>query len=187
MSFLTLPIICTTLGSYTILNSDLLTRVIGIAVNNITNSLTIMASTSYNNHQLKNYQDDIELLDIEIKLKLVDNWLREINVDSIKPESNLDIIYRGISESCHGISWLTKEINNKINHYNSLWFRNWRTIDLDLEIHKLKRNTKILSERLNLIMIGCMWENMNSHRVTDDSKPPETYNIVDNHYTPGEQ
>ena len=117
-----------------ILNSDLLSRVIGIAVNNITNSLTIMASTSYNNHQLKNYQDDIELLDIEIKLKLVDNWLREINVDTINPESNLDIIYRAISDSCHSISWLTKEINNKINHYNSLWFRNWRTIDLDLDV-----------------------------------------------------
>lgn len=191
MSFF--PIIYSTLGAYTILNSELLTRVIGIALNSLTNSITLMAAAtlSNSNSKLKEYMDELEILDIEIKLKLVENWLKEINVKSIKQDTSLDIIYRGVSESCHTISWLIGEINRKIIAYNNLWFKHWRTIDLNLELYKLKRTTKILTDRLNLIAIGCMWDNMNEYRNKTTQEIEDTtkvnYNEVPNYYSiPGE-
>ena len=167
MSFF--PIIYSTIGAYTVLNSDLLTRVIGITINTLTNSLTMLATNtlaSYN-HKFNQYMEELEQLDIEIKLKLVENWLKQINTEMIKPESSIDIIYRGISESCHNISWLVETINKKIKYYNTLWFKSWRTVDLDMEIAKLKTFNNILTSRLSLLNIGLMWENINDCRKID--------------------
>jgi hypothetical protein len=139
---------------------------------------------------MKEYQDELELLDIMIKLRLVENWLKEIDPNSIVQESSLDIIYRGITESCQTISYLLNDINKKIKHYNTLWFKSWRTIDLDTEIIKLKRSTKILTDRLNLIAIGCMWDNMNEHRTKKEVEMVEYVkpNTNDNYYmAPGEE
>jgi hypothetical protein len=197
MSFF--PFFYSTIGAYTIINypqaGELLSRVIGITINSLTNTFALMATntiTSYN-HKMKEYMDELEILDIMIKLRLVENWLTEIDPHTIVQESSLDIIYRGITESCQTISYLLNDINKKIKHYNSLWFKSWRTIDLDTEIIKLKRATKILTDRLNLISIGCMWNNMNNHRVTKDNNINDMIEYIkpqtnENYYmAPGEE
>ena len=193
MSFF--PIIYSTLGAYTILNSDLLTRIIGITINTLTNSLTLLATntiTSYN-HKFKEYMDELELLDIEIKLKLVENWLKQININMVKPETSFDIIYRGISESCHNISWFIEAINKKIINYNNMWFKTWRTIDMDLEISKLTRATLILTSRISLLNISLMWENIDNckkieepHTIPADTYMKLEYNDIPEFYNPGE-
>jgi hypothetical protein len=189
MSFF--PIMYSTLGAYTILNSELLTRIIGITINTLTNSITLMASNTISNynHKFKAYMEELELLDIEIKLKLVENWLRKINVNMIRAESNLDIIYRAISESCHNISWVIENINKKINAYNNMWFKSWRTIDLDMEINKLKCYNNILISRLNLLNIGLMWENIENCKIEEIEQEPVKkleYNDIQDFYNPGE-
>jgi hypothetical protein len=188
MSFF--PIVYSTLGAYTILNSELLTRIIGITINTLTNSLTLMATNTLSsyNHKFKLYMEELELLDIEIKLKLVENWLRKINVNMIRAESNLDIIYRAISESCHNISWVIENINKKINAYNNMWFKSWRTIDLDLEISKLKNYNFVLVSRLNLLNIGLMWENIENYKIEEIIEPVKKleYNDIQDFYNPGE-
>ena len=189
MSFF--PIMYSTLGAYTILNSELLTRIIGITINTLTNSLTLMATNTISsyNHKFKAYMEELELLDIEIKLKLVENWLRKINVNMIRAESNLDIIYRAISESCHNISWVIENINKKINAYNNMWFKSWRTIDLDMEINKLKCYNNILISRLNLLNIGLMWENIENCKIEEIEQDPVKkleYNDIQDFYNPGE-
>ena len=197
MSFF--PFFYSTIGAYTIINypqaGELLSRVIGITINSLTNTFALMATNTISsyNHKMKEYQDELELLDIMIKLRLVENWLKEIDPNSIVQESSLDIIYRGITESCQIISYLLNDINKKIKHYNTLWFKSWRTIDLDSEIIKLKRSTKILTDRLSLIAIGCMWDNMNDHRATKETVNNEMIEYIkpqtnDNYYmTPGEE
>jgi hypothetical protein len=50
-------------------------------------------------------------------------------------------------------------INNKITYHNSLWFSRWRSINIDNEMKKIGRLTKILSDRILLINII---ENKNS-------------------------
>lgn len=194
MSFF--PFFYSTIGAYTIINypqaGELLSRVIGITINSLTNTFALMATNTISsyNHKMKEYIDELELLDIMIKLRLVENWLKEIDPNTITQDSSLDIIYRGITESCQIISYLLNDINKKIKHYNTLWFKSWRTIDLDTEINKLKRSTKILTDRISLISIGCMWDNMSDHRATkevemiDYIKPTTN----DNYYmAPGEE
>ena len=166
MSFF--PVIYSTLGAYTILNSDFLTRIIGITLNSLTNSITILAAStlSNSNTKLKEYMDELELLDIEIKLKIVDNWLKGFNIDTIEAESSIDVIYRGVSDSCHNIYYLMNDVNKKMVNYNNMWFKSWRTIDLDFEINKLKRYTKILQGRINLIPMS----GINQIRTTPNNK-----------------
>lgn len=194
MSFF--PFLYSTIGAYTVINypqaGELLSRVIGITINSLTNTFALMATNTISsyNHKMKEYQDELEILDIMIKLRLVENWLKEIDPNTITPDSSLDIIYRGITDTCQTISYLLNDINKKIKHYNTLWFKSWRTIDLDTEIIKLTRATKILTDRLSLISIGCMWDNMSEHRATkevemNDYTCPQTN---ENYYmAPGEE
>jgi len=194
MSFF--PFLYSTIGAYTIINypqaGELLSRVIGITINSLTNTFALMATNTISsyNHKMKEYQDELEILDIMIKLRLVENWLKEIDPNAITHDSSLDIIYRGITDTCQIISYLLNDINKKIKHYNTLWFKSWRTIDLDMEIIKLKRSTKILTDRLNLISIGCMWDNMNNYRVTKEDEMIDYIKPTtnDNYYmAPGEE
>jgi len=185
-----------TLGAYTIISypqaGDIIVKIIGMTLNSLTNALSMMATnviTNYN-YKMKEYMDELELLDIEIKLKLVENWLKEIDMKTIIQESNLDIIYRSITESCHTISFLVNCINKKIINYNNLWFKSWRTIDMDIEIYKLKRATKILTDRLSLITVGFIWENINKHIITDDNNNYITHEYKENpnyYSAPGEE
>lgn len=193
MSFF--PLMYSTLGAYTIISypqaGDIIVRIIGMTLNSLTSTISMMATNILTNHntKMKEYMDELELLDIEIKLKLVENWLKEIDMKTIVQESNLDIIYRSITESCHTISFLVHNINKKIINYNNLWLKSWRTIDMDIEIHQLKRATKILTDRLNLITVGFIWENINKHIVTDNNNYiTKEYKEDPNYYSaPGEE
>ena len=180
MSFF--PLMYSTLGAYTVISypqaGDIIVRIIGMTLNSLTSAISMMATNIITNHnsKMKEYMEELELLDIEIKLKLVENWLKEIDMKTIVQESNLDIICRSITESCHTISYLVHNINKKIMNYNNMWLKSWRSIDMDMEIHQLKRATKILTDRLNLITVGFIWENINKHIITN------TDNYITNDY-----
>ena len=108
----------------------------------------------------------INSLSDEIKLKIIDRWLKNINYSDIKPNSSLDILYKGLADTCHQMSNLICIINTKIKYHNNLWFSTWRSINLDNEMKKMGRLTRILSDRIVLINII---ENKNTIE-TPDSK-----------------
>ena len=165
------PVLYSTVGLYTIFSSEMLTKAVSISISGLTNSLALMAMSDANS-QIKNYKEELELMDIELKLKLVENWLKNINISMIKTGSNMDYICRTISESCHHISYMIYSINEKIQYHNTLWFRNWRSISLDIEINKLKKYVSILNDRLIYIAISRIWES--NDMTNDDISPGES-------------
>jgi hypothetical protein len=79
-----------------LISKDLLGKVINLGISGIEYTFSYMTSSDANVY-IKKYKDDLEVLDIELKLKLLDNWLKEIDIDQIKTNSSQEMIYRGIS------------------------------------------------------------------------------------------
>ncbi len=109
-----------------------------------------MASAN-SNETINKYKNELETLDIELKLKLVEIWLKDINLENIKSNPSMELIYIGISDSCHKISECVEHINSKILYHNTQWFQSWRNIYLDQELTILKKHTKILNDRIKLL------------------------------------
>jgi hypothetical protein len=147
-------IVYSTIGLYTFLNlpqvSEMLPTIISNTISSMTSSIALMSYNNTNN-TLINYMEELEILDIELKLRIIDKWLK--NITTINPNSSLDILYRSLTEICNMIANYINIIYKKINYHKSLWFNNWRNIDLDKEMKQLKKLTKILSERIVLINI----------------------------------
>lgn len=162
-------LVFSTVGIYTILNTqqaaEIFARVISLSINGLTSSLSLMAYHN-SNQIIMNYMEELELMDIEIKMKVIDRWLKSINYNDIKTNSSLDIVYKGLADTCHQISNLICIINNMITYHNSLWFSRWRSINLENEIKRMKILTKILSDRILLINIV---ENKNSIETPDST------------------
>jgi hypothetical protein len=151
MWFLTSPqLVYTSVGIVTLISKDVVSRAIGLTVDGLTHTLTYMASPSAH-ATVKTFKDDLEELDIELKLKLVEHWLKDIDVDKITPGSSMEIVYKGIAESCHNLSEIVNQINKKIEYHHTKYFNSWRTLYLDDEMKKLQKQTKILNERLRLV------------------------------------
>jgi hypothetical protein len=167
-------LIYSTVGIYTILNTqqaaEIFARVISTSLNGLTSSLTMMAYHN-SNQTIKTYMEELELMDIEIKLKVIDKWLKSINYSDIKPNSSLDIVYKGLADTCHQMSNLICIINSKITYHNNLWFSRWRSINLENEMKKMGRLTKILSDRILLINII---ENKNTIETPDSKELADT-------------
>jgi hypothetical protein len=149
-------LVFSTVSIYTVLNTpqatEIFTQVISTSLNGIASSLKLMAY--YNSNQtIKTYMEELELMDIEIKLKVIDRWLKSIDHNDIEPNSSLDIVYKGLAETCHQLSNLIYIINHKITYHNNLWFSRWRSINIEDEIKKIGRLSKILSDRIILINI----------------------------------
>jgi len=133
-----------------IIGTDVLGKVIGVSLNGLNTAFTFMASAN-SNYIIQKYKDELEILDIELKLKLVEIWLKDIDLEKIKINLSMELIYIGISDACHQISKCIEQINLKINYHNSKWFQSWRNIYLDEEVNTLKKYTKILNDRIKLL------------------------------------
>ncbi len=138
-----------TLGVATVLSSELLTNVIHHSVNGLK---TIYSFITTNESTItKSYHDDLDILDISFKLQLITNWLKQNNIDKIKSNNNLEILYNGINENCNIISKTIENINNRIEEHKNKWFHTWRSLYLNDLMDTLKKQTTILNERLKLI------------------------------------
>lgn len=133
-----------------IISTDVLGKLINLSLTGLEHTFSYMA-LSNSNISVKKYQEDFEVLDIGLKLKLIDSWLKQVDIEKVKNCSTLGLIYSSISDSCHKIAESVEKINEKIKDYHTIWFRSWRSIYLDDEIKFLEKNVKILDERIKLI------------------------------------
>jgi Na+/phosphate symporter len=145
-------IVYSSVGVITLLSTEVVGKLVSVSLSGLSNIYSYMGSSS-ENVIINKYKNELEIMDIELKLKLVGQWLEKINLDEIKSNSSLELIYSGISESCHKISDCIEKMNDQIKYHQSRWFHTWRTLYLDTELELLKRSTLILNERLRLIQL----------------------------------
>ena len=125
----------------------------GILIGTTNTLKTIYYLLPSSNPHLNTYKNQIELLDIEFKLKIINSWLLE---NEENKDTDFDNYKNDIATLCIKISNTLDEINKKISYHNTKWFCNWRTLLLDDYIETLKNNTTILNNRIhyyNLVSI----------------------------------
>lgn len=133
-----------------LVSTDILGKIISLGLDGI--QLTFSYITSSNaNKSIKKYQEDLEILDIELKLKFVESWLKMVDIDKIKQNNSLELVYSSITDSCHKVANIIEIINEKIKYHHTKWFQSWRSIYLDDEINLLEKNVKILDQRIKLL------------------------------------
>jgi hypothetical protein len=143
-------VIYTSATILSIISTDILSKIINISLDGLQLTFTSMSSPNAN-ISIKKYKEIFEMLDIELKLRLLEIWLNHIDTSKIKSDMSLEIVYNSISETCHKIAEIIGNINNKIEYHNKIWFSTWRNIYLDEEVKLLEKNVKILDERIKLI------------------------------------
>ena len=126
------------------LGIDLLRKLIGLSLSGFTYTFNYMTSS-------KKYQDNIDIQNIELRLRLIENWLKNIDIDKIKQNNNLSLIYNSILDSCQTMTDYIEKVNEKIKYHHTKWFQSRRSICLDDEIKFLEKNVKILDERIKLL------------------------------------
>jgi hypothetical protein len=125
------------------LGIDLLRKLIGLSLSGFTYTFNYMTSS-------KKYQDNIDIQNIELRLRLIENWLKNIDMDKIKQNNNLSLIYNSILDSCQTMTDYIEKVNEKIKYHHTKWFQSWRSLCLDDEIIFLDKNSKILYENISL-------------------------------------
>ena len=165
------PINLSTLFSYN--------NLIGIITNSISsvNNIYNYLSTNNTNKVIRKYLNDIEILDIKVKLEFINNWL-ESNGKYIKYENDYDIINNNnniisidkpniiinkkLSTNFYLVFTKIKEINTALNNdinkietkikkYLESWSKYMYNLDLTNEIARLKHNTIILDSRIQFL------------------------------------
>ena len=140
---LTAPITILSLTS-----TDLLGKLINVTLTGL--STTFLYMSDFNeNTSIKKYYEELEELDIQLKLLLINNWIKNIRFE--EKDENFELIFKAINSSCDQLNNSVFQINSKIENHYSRWFHNWRNLDLDPEIKIIKKQTNILNQRLNLI------------------------------------
>jgi hypothetical protein len=120
------------------------------------------------NAYIAKYLDDIDVLDIKVKLEFINNWLYEhndieeketnedivlINKKKIKKSDNFNLIFMKIKEIIAVINYDIITIENKIKKYSNSWKSYIYNLNLSNDIIKLEKNMKILNSRIHLINI----------------------------------
>lgn len=145
-------VVYSTVGVVTLFGTEVIGKAVSLSLSGLSNIYSYMG-TSSENIIINKYKNELELLDIELKLRLVEKWLEKINIDDVKSNQSLELVYNGIGDSCHKISDSINLINENIKNHQLKWFHTWRTLHLDNELESLKKNTLILNERLRLIQL----------------------------------
>jgi hypothetical protein len=156
-------------------------NLIGIITNSISsfNNIYNYLSTNNTNKVIQKYLNDIELLDIKVKLEFINNWLESngkyikydneydiinnnnniitINKSNIiinkKNSTNFYLVFTKIKEISTAINNDIIIIETKIKKYLESWSKYMYNLDLNNELIRLKHNTMILDSRLQFLYL----------------------------------
>lgn len=136
------------ISSFGLLSINTLNGVIQGTTNTLTTIYQLLPSST---QTLENtYKKQIKDLNIEIKLAIISNWLKEPkHIDNTS--ENFKLIYSSISEMCVTISNTLDKINLEIINHNNKWFSSWRKLDLDLLLVLLEKQSYSLTDRIQMI------------------------------------
>lgn len=135
-----------------VITTDIMNKTIQYTINSITNTLFYM-SQSNENISINKYHSELSSLDIEFKLNLINVWIHELDKNNKELSETYKTILNGVKDICLEINKSIESINTKIKEHQNLWFHNYRTLLIDDEISLIKRNNKILNERLYLFIL----------------------------------
>ena len=143
-----------------VIGGTLATIVSSNVVNNIITNLitTIYGGTLFlrygrdNNSMIEKYKNEIEEMDIAIKLEIIQNKLTsQCGMDKDKEnEKNKSVQILGLLELIFKIKSIMENINYEIEKHNNKWFSSYRSVNISNKLNDLRHYVKILDNRIQL-------------------------------------
>jgi hypothetical protein len=143
-----------------------------IAIKTVCNSLSSFNYiytylTNNNNTYVQKYLDDIDTMDVKVKIEFINNWLCEQSIYEDKQieddvifinkkifstkSDNFNLVFLKIKEISIIINHNIQKIENKIINYTNGWTSYFYNLNLSNEICILEKNIKILDNRIKLL------------------------------------
>ena len=155
-----------TVGVAALVTGEITSKTVGFTINALSNTLSYMTSVS-EDEIIRKYRDELETIDVEFKLKIIQEWLNNMKEKETSESMNekekekenghhnkgAQELYKSISDVCEFLTKHLELIEAKIKQHKSKWFHTWRSLDLFDEINIVKRKALILNERIILIMM----------------------------------
>ena len=144
-----------------VIGGTLATIVSSNVVNNIITNLitTIYGGTLFlrygrdNNSMIEKYKNEIEEMDIAIKLEIIQNKLTSqcgMDKENEKNEKNKSVQILGLLELIFKIKSIMENINYEIEKHNNKWFSSYRSVNISNKLNDLRHYVKILDNRIQL-------------------------------------
>ena len=144
-------------------------------VNTISSATVNTCSIIKNIYNLQNPDTNVFLqkLDIERKLCLIQSVIKtlnipidsacEINLNDLKKSEILVIVQseqklninplalclKFLQDTIQKINHILTKIDTKVKYHNTMWFSNWRTLNVKSLLDELEINSKLLSDRFD--------------------------------------
>jgi hypothetical protein len=159
-----------TVGVAALITGEITSKTVGFTINALSNTLSYMTTIS-EDEIIRRYRDELETIDVEFKLKIIQEWLNNMKDKENKQRENgnnnktdnisqgvqaiqgIQELYKSIADVCEFLTKHLELIEAKIKQHKSKWFHTWRSLDLFEEINIVKRKALILNERIILIMM----------------------------------
>jgi hypothetical protein len=129
-----------------LLGKELFSKVFSDTSDNIYNGLSELRK--YNHY---NFDNLIEQLDLETKIKIIDAYIKQIDEDSSSSDA-IQISIESIIKIIKKMNQEIKDINTEIEDHKHKWFYSFRTPHLKDKINNLINHSIIFDKRIDLLL-----------------------------------
>ena len=123
---------------------ELFSKVFSDTSDNIYNGLSELRK--YNHY---NFDQLIEQLDIETKIKIIDAYIKQIDEDS---SESIKICIESIIKIIKKMNQEIKDINKEIDDHTHKWFHSFRSPHIKDKINNLINHSLIFDKRIDLLL-----------------------------------
>ena len=128
-----------------LLGKELFSKVFSDTSDNIYNGLSELRK--YNHY---NFDNLIEQLDLETKIKIIDAYIKQIDEDSSSDPIKISI--ESIIKIIKKMNQEIKDINTEIEDHKHKWLHSFRTPHLKDKINNLINHSIIFDKRIDLLL-----------------------------------
>lgn len=131
----------------TLISSNLVNSLISSTVEILTSSASFIRHGTESNKKILKIRNELEEMDIKIKLELV-----KMLLDSLPKNDINNIIENGLIELISKIKSIVEWIDFEIEKHTLKWFAGYRSISIDEKLEELQHLIKILDCRITLLL-----------------------------------
>ena len=131
----------------TLISSNLVNSLVSSTVELLGTSASFIRHGTESNKKIQKIRNQIEEMDIKIKLELVKTMLETLSKNDINT-----IIENGLIDLISKIKSVVEWIDFEIDKHSLKWFSSYRSISIDEKIDQLQHYIKILDCRIQLLL-----------------------------------
>ena len=131
----------------TLISSNLVNSLVSSTIELLGNGASFIRHGTESNKKIQKLRNQIEEMDIKIKLELVKTMLETLPKNDINT-----IIENGLIDLISKIKSIVEWIDFEIDKHSIKWFSSYRSLSIDEKLDQLQHYVKILDSRIHLLL-----------------------------------